>query len=133
MLKKKITYTDFDGNKHSDDFFFNLSKPEVLEMNFEKEGGMRGYIERITREHDQGKLLGIFKELILKSYGEKSADGLRFEKSEEISRRFSHTRAYEELYMELVNSDEAAAAFINGIVPIDVAEAARQRAMSEDD
>lgn len=122
MLKKTITYVDYDGAKRTDDFYFNLSKPELIEMNFGPEGGMQSYIEKIIRAKDRGRLLKIFKEIILKAYGQKSLDGTRFEKSEEMALRFSQSRAYEELYMELVTDDEKAANFINSIIPSDLAE-----------
>lgn len=122
MLKKTITYVDYDGAKRTDDFYFNLSKPELIEMNFGPEGGMQSYIEKIIRAKDRGRLLKIFKEIILKAYGQKSLDGTRFEKSEEMALRFSQSRAYEELYMELVTDDEKAAHFINSIIPSDLAE-----------
>ena len=122
MIKKTITYKDFDGNSRTDDFYFHMSKPELIEMNFGPEGGMQAYIERIIKADDRGRLLAIFKDLILKSYGEKSLDGIRFIKSSEKSEAFSQTNAYEVLYLELIGNDKAAAEFINNVVPADLAE-----------
>ena len=62
-------------------------------------------------------LIDLFKDLILRSYGEKSADGRRFIKSKELSTAFSQTEAYSELFMELVTDAEKAAEFVNGITP----------------
>lgn len=116
MLKKTITYTDYDGNERTEDFFFNLSKAEVLEMEMGINGGMTKLIERLVAEQDMERISKTFKEIILKSYGEKSLDGKYFEKSEEISRRFSFTEAYSVLFLELLDPDKAAE-FINAILP----------------
>lgn len=119
MLKKTITYTDYNGNERTEDFYFNLSKAEVMEMEMSTTGGMAEMIQKIVSAQDAPAIIKIFKEIILKSYGEKSPDGKRFIKSEEIARAFSQTEAYSELYMELSTDADAAAAFVRGIVPED--------------
>lgn len=125
MLKKVIAYTDYDGNERKETFYFNLSKAEIAEMELSTSGGLAQMIQKIIDEKDHPKIVRIFKDLILKSYGEKSPDGKRFVKSEEISNAFAQTEAYSELFMELASNADAASAFINGIVPADVAEAAK--------
>lgn len=125
MLKKVISYTDYDGNERKETFYFNLSKAEIAEMELSTSGGLAQMIQKIIDEKDHPKIVRIFKDLILKSYGEKSPDGKRFIKSEEISNAFAQTEAYSELFMELASNADAASAFINGIVPADVAEAAK--------
>lgn len=124
MLKKLIKYTDYDGRERSENFYFYLSKAELMEMELGSVGGMQNLIQLIIEKQDIPKIMEAFKMIILKSYGEKSADGRRFIKSQELSEAFSQTEAYSNLYMELVTNAELAAAFINGIVPEDVAEAA---------
>lgn len=121
MLKKTITYTGFDGLERTEDFFFNLSKSEIMEMQLSTEGGYTAMLERIVNAKDLPALVSVFKELILKSYGEKSADGKHFVKSPELSEAFTQTPAYDILYMELVTDDEAASAFIKGLFPADLA------------
>lgn len=124
MLKKTITYTDYDGNERTEDFFFNLSKAEVLEMEMGVNGGMTKLIQRLVAEQDMEHISKTFKEIIMKAYGEKSLDGKYFEKSPERSLRFSQTEAYSELFLELLDPEKAAA-FINAILPQDaVAQAA---------
>lgn len=118
MLKKTITYTDYDGNKRTEDFYFNLSKAEVAEMEMSAEGGLTKTLEKIVAEQDGKRIIEIFKDLILKAYGEKSLDGKRFVKSKELSEAFSQTEAYSELFMELAMNAEASAAFVNGIIPV---------------
>lgn len=120
MLKKTITYTDYNGVERTEDFYFNLSKAELMEMEMSTEGGMEAYLNKIVSTQDKPTLIKLFKEIILKSYGEKSLDGKYFDKSEKLSNAFSHTEAFSILYMELVSSDEAAALFINGVIPQDV-------------
>lgn len=120
MLKKTITFTDYDGNERKEDFWFNLSKAEILEMELLTEGGMENLIDKVIASQDIPGLVKIFKELILKSYGEKSADGRRFIKNEQLTTEFTQTEAYSQLFMELASDAEAAAAFINGIIPNDI-------------
>ena len=117
MLKKTITYTDFDGNERTEDFFFNLSKAETLEMELSTSGGMTQMINRIIAAQDAPAIIKVFKDIILKAYGEKSPDGKRFIKSEELSTAFSQTEAYSELFMELASNPDAAAEFVNHLVP----------------
>ena len=122
MLKKTITYTDYNGVERKEDFYFNLSKAEVMEMELSTTGGLAEMIKRIVAAQDQPAIIKVFKDLILKAYGEKSPDGKRFVKSPELSDAFAQTEAYSILFMELATNDEAAAKFINGIVPADMAQ-----------
>lgn len=117
MLKKTMTYTDYDGNQRTEDFYFNLSKAEVAEMQMSAAGGLDKMINRIISEQDGKRIIELFKDLVLRSYGKKSDDGKRFIKTKELSEEFSQTEAYSDLFMELATDSEAAAAFVNGIVP----------------
>ena len=117
MLKKTIKYKDFNGNEREEDFYFNLMQSEIAELVFITVGGFTESIQKIIQTQDGPEIIKQFKKIILKSYGEKSADGKRFIKSDELSEAFSQTNAYSELFMELATDDEAASAFINGIVP----------------
>lgn len=129
MLKKTITYEDFNGEKRTEDFFFNLTKAEIMEMEMSTEGGLAERIQKIVQTNKVPEIIKIFKDLILKAYGEKSGDGRRFIKSEEMAKEFSETEAYSELFMELSSNPDEAAKFINGIIPADVAtEVAKQNA-----
>ena len=120
MLKKTITYTDYNGTERKEDFYFNLSKAEVMEMEMSTSGGLAQMINKIIETQDSPAIIKIFKDLILKAYGEKSPDGKRFIKSEELSTEFSQTEAYSQLFMELATDADAAAKFVNGIVPGDI-------------
>lgn len=117
MLKKTITYTDYDNNERTEDFYFNLSKAEVIEMQLSEAGGLDQQIQKLISTQDTKRIVDIFKKLILKAYGEKSPDGKRFIKSEELSEAFSQTEAYTELFVELSTNADAAADFFNHIVP----------------
>lgn len=123
MLKKTITYHDYNGIERKEDFYFNLSKAELMEMEMGTVGGFAEMIQNIVDAKDVPSMIKIFKDLILKAYGQKSPDGKRFIKSEELSEAFSQTEAYSNLFMELSTDDKAAAAFVNGIVPADVKNA----------
>lgn len=122
MLKKTITYTDYNGSERTEDFYFNLTKAEVMEMEMSTSGGLAERINRIISAQDAPSIIKIFKDLVLKAYGEKSPDGKRFIKSEEIATAFSQTEAYSILFMELATDAEAASKFVNGIVPSDIAK-----------
>ena len=122
MYKKTITYLDYNGEEIKEDFYFNLTKAEILEMQLEKEGGLAEKIQTIVDSKNIPELIKIFKELILRSYGKKSDDGKRFIKSPELSREFTQTEAYSELFMELATDSDAASAFINGIIPANLAK-----------
>ena len=117
MLKKTIKYTDYDGNEREEDFYFNLNKAEVTEMELSKQGGLSEYIKRIVAAQDAPSLVELFKELICKSYGEKSLDGKRFVKSKELTEEFTQTEAYAELFVEVASNAEEATKFVNGIMP----------------
>lgn len=117
MLKKTIKYIDYDGNERTEDFYFNLSKAEIAEMQNSAIGGLDKVLRRIVEERDNKRIVELFKDLILRSYGEKSPDGKRFIKSQELRDAFSQTEAYSELFMEVAANAESAAAFVNAIVP----------------
>lgn len=120
MLKKTITYTDYNDVQRTEDFYFNLSKAELMEMELGISGGYSEMVTKIINTKDLPSLIKIFKELVLRAYGEKTADGKRFVKSPEISEAFAQTEAYSNLFMELATDDVAAAEFVNGIVPADL-------------
>lgn len=128
MLKFTKTYTDYNGVKRTEDLYFNLSKAEIMEMEMSTSGGLAETITKIVAAQDTPAIIKIFKDLILKAYGEKSPDGKRFIKSEEISTAFSQTEVYSQLFMELATDADAAAKFINGIVPADVSQQASNKA-----
>lgn len=117
MLKKTISYVDYNGTKREEDFYFNLTKAEIAEMELVTDGGITAHLQTIVDTKDSKLILETFKDLILKSYGVKSEDGRRFVKSEQLREEFSQTEAYSELFVELASSADAAAAFVNGIVP----------------
>lgn len=122
MLKKTITYTDYNGVERTEDHYFNLTKAEIMEMEMSTTGGLTEMIQRIVAAKDAPAIIKVFKDLILKAYGVKSPDGKRFIKSEELRTAFEQTEAYSQLFMELASDADAAAAFVNGIVPSDVSK-----------
>lgn len=127
MLKKIITYTDYNGVERTEPFYFNLSKAELMEMELGVTGGMTEMLDKIIAAKDAPSLMKTFKEMIMKSYGIKSDDGKRLIKSEELSIAFTQTEAYSVLFMELITDDKAAADFVNGIIPNEIqAEVAAQ-------
>lgn len=121
MIAKTVKYNDFNGVEREEKFFFNLTKAEITEMELSTAGGLAESIKQIVAAQDTPAIIKVFKELILKSYGEKSLDGKRFRKVDDagvpLSVAFSETEAYSNLFMELATDDKAAAEFVNGIMP----------------
>lgn len=124
MLKKTITYIDLNGIERKEDFYFNLSKPEVIKMQSSVKGGYDVRLKGIAADLNGAGIMEFFEDLISKSYGEKSEDGRRFMKSEEISRAFMETPAYEALFEELVTDANAAGDFVNAVMPQDLTKKA---------
>lgn len=120
MLTRTIKYTDYNGEEHEENFLFSLNKAELLRMNMSKRGGMSEYLERLVKESDPEKLTAMFEDLILSSYGEKSEDGKRFEKSKEISDNFKNSAAYAQLFYELATDTGEFTKFFLGTLPPDV-------------
>lgn len=120
MIMKTIKYTDYEGVERTESFFFNLSKAELISMDAEVEGGFKKMIEKVIESQDPKQIIEIFKDIIYRSYGEKSPDGRRFIKSKELSDGFTQTEAYSELFMELATDAAKAEAFIKGIMPADI-------------
>ena len=129
MLKKTIEYTDYDGNKRKEDFYFNFSEAELAEMELKVPGGMSATLNRIINSRDDAELVRIFKELILQSYGEKSPDGKRFIKSEELSKAFTQTEAYSKLFMELASDSQEASDFVKAIIPTSIQNEVNKQAL----
>lgn len=117
MLKKTIKYVDYNDVERTEDFYFNLTKAEITEMELSMPGGLMNWINTITNNLDGTKIMATFKDILFRSYGEKSSDGKRFAKSHELSLAFSQTEAYNQLFMDLVTKPDFAAEFFNGIVP----------------
>ena len=128
MLKKTIKYTDYDGVDRTETFYFGLNKSELADMQVSVDGGMEKMLKKIVDAQDGKGIMDGFKMVIRKSYGIKSDDGKRFEKSEKISDEFFQTAAYEALFEELITNAKAASDFINGILPAGMADSIKAAA-----
>ena len=117
MYKITETYTDYDDNQRTEDFYFNYSEAELADMQFSVPGGLAGMIDKIIKTNDMPELVKLFRELIQKAYGEKSNDGRRFMKSPELTKEFTETVAYSQIYIRLATDSKAAQEFINKVVP----------------
>lgn len=125
MLPKTITYTDYNGVERTETFYFNLSKSELTRWAMSVEGGLHERLQRIIDAKDNVAVMKEFDNIIARSYGVKSDDGRRFEKSKQITEEFMQTPAYDQLYMELITGGtDVMSAFINGIVPMDLVKEA---------
>ena len=117
MIKKTITYTNYNDEEVTEDFYFNLTKAECLEMEMVAQGGLAEQLEGIVKSKDKKKIIETFKEVVLKAYGVKSQDGRRFIKTPELAAEFAQTEAYSDLFMELATNADEASKFVNGIMP----------------
>lgn len=125
MIKIKLSYKDFDDNPREEEHWFHLSEAEVVEWYMTHEGDdFVDYIKRIIAAEDKKKLIGLFREIVVRSIGRRSIDGRRFEKSEEITAEFTQTNAYSEMFMRLAQDTEFAIKFVNGVIPKDLLERA---------
>jgi len=123
MLKKTITYSDLDGNSVTDDFYFNLNKSELVEMELSGENGsLSGQLQDLVKSEDGGQIIAALKKILSLSVGRRSEDGKRFIKTEDITNEFLQSDAYSELFMNLVSQTDGAVEFITGIMPADMAK-----------
>lgn len=124
MITETIKYVDYNGTEREEKFMFNLTKAELMELEMGTTGGLAEQIQKVIESQDSATIIKIFKDLILKAYGEKSADGKRFIKVNDegvkLAVGFSQTEAYSQLFMKLATDAEAAANFVKGIVPSDI-------------
>ena len=118
MHRETITYDDLNGISRTEDFYFDLSKPEIVKMQASTKGGYDVQLKSIAAEMNGARIMEFFENFITKSYGEKSEDGRRFVKSEEISKSFMETPAYEVLFEKLVTDGKAAAEFVNSVMRV---------------
>lgn len=131
MVKKTITYQDFNGDTVSEDYYFHLSKAELIELEVSHEGGLSEALQRIIKAEDVKSLIAEFKHILLLSYGQKSEDGRRFTKTQELRDAFESSEAYSALFMELVTDSDKAVEFIQGVIPAGMAEEAAKVARTD--
>lgn len=118
MVKKTITYTDLNGVERTENFYFDMSKPEIVKMQASAKGGYDVQLKSIAANLNGALIMEFFEDFIKKSYGEKSEDGRRFVKSPELSEAFMQTPAYEVLFEELITDDKKAAEFVNAVMRV---------------
>jgi hypothetical protein len=117
MVKKTITYVDYNDVERTEDFYFNLNDVEITMMENSIPGGMAAFLQKIVSEKDNKQIMAYFKELICMSYGQKSPDGKRFIKDENLTKEFTQTEAFNIFFMELATNADTAAEFVNGVMP----------------
>ena len=127
MLKKTLTYEDFNGNQRTEDYYFNLTKAELMEMELSADGGLEATINKIIAAQNGKEIMELFKEIVLKAYGEKSLYGKNFYKSPEVKNRFLNSQAYSYIFMELATNADEATKFFNGIIPKDIANEVKKQ------
>lgn len=132
MISKKIKFTDYNGNEHEDTFYFHISKAEALELETEVPGGLSASLKKAAEDNDATEIIRSIRMIILKAYGVKSEDGMRFKKSKEILEDFEQSEAFSELLIELLSDGKEATAFVTGILPKDLADKAVEEMKKEE-
>lgn len=122
MIHETVTYKDWNGLERTETFYFHFTQAELMEMEMSTEGGFAERVQRMIDAKNTAELIKIVKKFVLDAYGEKSADGRRFMKNEELRTAFVECPAYSEIFMKLATDSEAASKFVNGVVPADMAE-----------
>lgn len=131
MIKKTIKYTDYNGDEREEDFYFNLTKAEIMEMQLNQDGGLAAKIQEIVKAKDVPAIIRVFKDLLLKSYGKKSDDGRFFAKNAKLREEFEESPAFSEIYMELATDADKASEFVNGIIPPQLKEQMNKPAIAD--
>lgn len=117
MLKKRITYTNFEDEEVTETFYFNLTKADLMEMEVSKRGGLNGYIERIQETNDAGLVFEELKSLMSRSVGRLAPDGRGFSRSQQIRDEFMNSEAFSNFILEMLTDPQLAAEFIQGLIP----------------
>ena len=117
MIKKTVTYTDYNGEQRTETFYFHYTEAEILDMEMSEEGSFADRIQRIIDAKDKTALMKLIKKFVIDEYGVKSEDGKRFMKNDELKTAFLECPAYSDIFMEMVTNDEIAAEFVNGVIP----------------
>ena len=117
MIKKTVTYTDYNGEQRTETFYFHYTEAEILDMEMSEEGSFVDRIQRIIDAKDKTALMKLIKKFVIDAYGVKSEDGKRFMKNDELKTAFLECPAYSDIFMEMVTNDEIAAEFVNGVIP----------------
>ena len=126
MLTKAITYVDYNGNKKTKNFYFNLTKTELAKMELTNRAGMLETIKAMINSDDREEIIKLFEKIVVGSVGEKSADGEHFVKNDQIRQDFMNHPAYDVLFMELISNESTMAGFINAVVPNEIADGAQK-------
>lgn len=120
MLKRDIKYTDFNGDEQTDTFYFNLTRAEIVELEYVEKGGLDEFIRTIVKTEDHKALIKLFKQIVLMAYGQKSDDGKRFIKNDQLREDFEQSAAFDELFIQLATNETTMSTFIQGILPKDM-------------
>lgn len=120
MLRKIITFKDYNGKDRKEDHWFNLEQHEVYKLQMGVKGGLIEALKEAVRTEDSPTIIEYYEKIIDASYGVRGADGKSFKKSPEILEAFKCTPAYSVLFMEILTNPEAADEFTRGVIPADV-------------
>ena len=117
MIKLTYTFKDYNDNERTEDYYFDLRQDELVKLEYSTKGGLSEKIKKLINAQDIPEIIKVFDEVIIASYGVKSADGREFVKDPEVTRAFMQTKGYEKLFMDFVTKEGFAANFFNNLIP----------------
>lgn len=120
MLKKEVSYVDYDGNKVTETLYFNMTKTEIAAMQVRMDGKFIDYLQDLVKGNKIERLFHIFKDIVLDSYGKKSDDGRRFVKSKELRDDFEASIPFDNMMMEMLQDPDKQSQFVRAILPPDM-------------
>lgn len=121
MIRREITYKDFNGTKKKAVLYFHVTKTELTSM---VASGIADpdAIRDVIDSKDKKRMYEMMNNFILGSYGIKSEDGEQFVKSKEVREAFLYSAAYDAFMTDLMSSDKKASDFVRGVFPVEVME-----------
>ena len=105
MIKQTFDYTDFNGHPRKAEMYFNLTEIEVVDFSGRKPEKVTEDLDVLVATENIRGILAFIRDLISWSYGEKSDDGITFEKSPEITRKFVQSAYYSDWLFSLFEND----------------------------
>lgn len=123
MLKERIKYVDHDGKEYERDFYFHLSKADLIKLEVGHNGGLETYLGNIINSQDNAEIMQNFETIFKIAYGIKLPDD-SFVKRPEETEKFFASEAWSEFLVKLISDADYAAKVINNLVPKEISEQA---------
>lgn len=117
MIKKNVTYKNFEDIEITETLHFHFTEAELVELESSEEGGLTAWGETLKESGNIEEILAALKKIIGKAYGEKMDGGRRFVKNDLIVDSFKSSEAYSTLLFQLLENPTEAGEFFKALVP----------------